>query len=112
MHSERDRSQIYLDAMPLFTSGRVRLLDSQRLITQFAQLERRTSSLGRDRVDHPAAGHDDLCNAAALALITKRKSSFKVTPKMIELAGMPGPPRNRFGDSPAPTPGHPRIVPF
>lgn len=96
-HSERDRSQIYLDAMPLFTSGRVRLLDNQRLITQFAQLERRTSSLGKDRVDHPAAGHDDLCNAAALALIVKRKSGFKVTEKMLDLASQPGPPRNRFG---------------
>ena len=68
-HSERDRSQIYLDAMPLFTSGRARLLDNQRLVTQFAQLERRTSSMGRDKVDHGKGGHDDLCNAAALAMV-------------------------------------------
>ncbi len=72
-HSERDRSSIYLDALPLFTSGRVRLLDHPRLITQFAQLERQTSSLGKDRVNHPAGAHDDICNAAALALITRRK---------------------------------------
>jgi len=31
-HSDRDRSQIYLDALPLFTSGKVRLLDNKRLI--------------------------------------------------------------------------------
>jgi hypothetical protein len=68
-HSERDRSAIYLECLPLFTSGRVRLLDHKRLVGQFASLERRTSSLGRDRVDHGPNGHDDLCNAAAGALV-------------------------------------------
>ena len=38
-HSERDRSAIYQDALPLFTSGRVRLLDNQKLVSQFASLE-------------------------------------------------------------------------
>jgi hypothetical protein len=33
-HSQRDRSQIYSDALPLFTSGRVRLLDNPRLVNQ------------------------------------------------------------------------------
>src|SRR5438105_4416608 len=45
----RDRSTIYLDVLPLFTSGRVRLVDNRRLTTQFASLERRTSSIGKDR---------------------------------------------------------------
>ncbi len=67
-HCERDRSAIYLDAIPLFTSGRAALLDSKRLITQLVQLERKTSSSGKDRIDHPASGHDDLANAAAGAL--------------------------------------------
>jgi hypothetical protein len=68
-HSERDRSAIYLDAMPLFTSGRVRLLDNKRLVNQFASLERRTAPNGRDRVDHGPGGSDDVCNAAAGALV-------------------------------------------
>jgi hypothetical protein len=68
-NSERDRSQLYLDAIPLFTSGRARLLDNPRLIHQFASLERRTSPLGKDRIDHGPNGHDDLCNAAAGALV-------------------------------------------
>lgn len=54
--SERDRSAVYLDALPLFTSGRARLLDNQRLIHQFASLERRTFRLGKDRVDHGPNG--------------------------------------------------------
>jgi hypothetical protein len=68
-HSERDRSAIYLDALPLFTSGKVRLLDNKRLVSQFASLERKTSTLGKDKVDHGPGGNDDVCNAAAGALI-------------------------------------------
>jgi hypothetical protein len=68
-HSERDRSAIYLDCLPLFTSGRVRLLDNQRLVSQFCSLERRTSSIGKDKIDHGPGGSDDVCNAAAGALV-------------------------------------------
>jgi hypothetical protein len=74
-HSERDRSAIYLDALPLFTSARVRLLDHPLLVSQFAGLERKTSSLGKDRVDHGPGGHDDLCNAAAGALVNATNES-------------------------------------
>ncbi len=66
--SERDRSALYLDALPLFTAGRARLLDHQRLVHQFCALERRTSRSGRDRIDHAPGAHDDLANAAAGAL--------------------------------------------
>jgi hypothetical protein len=68
-HSERDRSAIYLDALPLFTSGRVRLLDNKRMVSQFASLERRTHPSGKDRVDHGPGGSDDACNSAAGALV-------------------------------------------
>jgi hypothetical protein len=70
-HSPRDRSQIYSDALPLFTTGRVRLLDHQRLVSQFTSLERRTSPAGRDRIAHgPGAHrHDDLANSVCGALI-------------------------------------------
>jgi hypothetical protein len=68
-HSERDRSKIYADCLPLFTSGRARLLDNPRLVNQFASLERKTSSLGRDKIDHGVGGSDDACNAAALAMV-------------------------------------------
>jgi hypothetical protein len=68
-HSERDRSAIYLDIMAAFNSGRVRLLDNRRMVTQFSNLERRTSPIGKDRVDHGPGGHDDLCNSAAGAIV-------------------------------------------
>jgi hypothetical protein len=68
-HSDRDRSAVYLDVLPLFTSGRARLVDNTRLVAQFAGLERRMFPTGRDRVDHGHAGRDDACNAAAGALV-------------------------------------------
>ena len=68
-HSERDRSAIYADALPLFTSGRARLLDNAKLVAQFANLERRTSSGGRDRIDHPRGARRHSSNAAAGALV-------------------------------------------
>lgn len=61
-------SAIYQDALPLFTSGRARLLDNRKLIAQFAGLERKTSAMGRDRIG--AGSHDDLCNAAAGTLVS------------------------------------------
>jgi len=67
VQSEFDRSAIYMNALPIFTSGRARLLDNPKLVSQFASLARRTFSTGRERID-PGPGHDDLCNSAAIAM--------------------------------------------
>jgi hypothetical protein len=92
-HSKRDRSQIYLDCLPLFTSGRARLLDDARLVSQFSQLERRTFSTGRDKVDHGKHGHDDLCNAAAGAMVLAAEpSSFDSSYSWVGGPGIDGNP--------------------
>ena len=72
-HSERSKSEIYLEALPLFAQGRVHLLDHRVLTVELLQLERQTARGGRDTVDHPHGGHDDHANAAcgALALLAK-----------------------------------------
>jgi hypothetical protein len=67
IQSDRDRSSVYMETLPIFTSGRARLLDNQRVISQFSALQRRTFSTGRSRID-PGVGHDDLCNSAAIAM--------------------------------------------
>jgi hypothetical protein len=69
LHSDRDRSAVYSDTLPIFTSGRAHILDDKRLISQFAGLERRTMPGGRDRIDHGTrGGHDDCANSAAIAM--------------------------------------------
>jgi hypothetical protein len=96
--SERDRSSLYLDALPLFTTGRARLLDNKRLVQQFASLERRTSPAGRDRVDHGPAGADDACNAAAGAMVLAvSRQPMIISKAVLARAAMPGPAtfRNR-----------------
>lgn len=76
--SELDRSQIYLECLPLFTGGRVRLIEHKRLKSQLIGLERRTYPTGKDRVNHPDGGHDDVANAAAgaLSLLRLKRSSY------------------------------------
>ncbi len=75
IQSERDRSAVYMDTLPIFTSGQARLLDNKRLVSQFAALERRTFSTGRERID-PGPGHDDLANSAAIALSLAAKGKL------------------------------------
>jgi hypothetical protein len=72
--AEKVKSDIYLAFLPLLNSGRVDLLDSPKLVAQVCSLERRTAWGGRDCIDHPPAGHDDLANAAAGALVGASES--------------------------------------
>lgn len=91
----QDRSAVYLSALPLFTSGRVRLIDNARLAYQFAALERRVTKFGRDRVDHPRATGDDLANAAAgaltLAAAEARPALIRAAMLLADGAGVPQP---------------------
>jgi hypothetical protein len=63
--SEFSKSEIYQAFMPMLNSGSVALLDNDRLERQLVALERRVSRGGRDSIDHPPGGHDDLANVAA-----------------------------------------------
>lgn len=67
--SEQPKSDIYRDLLPSLNSHRVELLDLPRIEKQFVDLERRTARGGRDSIDHPPNGHDDLVNAVAGALL-------------------------------------------
>ena len=63
--SERDRSALYLELLPLVNAQQVLLLDRPDLLSELRGLERRRGTGGRDRVDHRSGSHDDLANAAA-----------------------------------------------
>lgn len=62
------KSRIYERLLPMLNSGRVRLLDNERLKRQLVALERRTSRGSKDSIDHRIGGRDDVCNAAAGSL--------------------------------------------
>jgi hypothetical protein len=63
--AEKPKSTIYLELLGPLNSGQVELLDNPRLVNQLCALERRTARSGKDSIDHPPNGHDDLANAAA-----------------------------------------------
>lgn len=67
--ADHTRSEAYLTMLPAINSGKVELLDDRRLILQLCALERRVARSGKDSVDHPRGGHDDVVNSAALALV-------------------------------------------
>jgi hypothetical protein len=75
IESELPKSAIYLESIPLFSAGRVRLLDHAHTLTQLRQLERRVRPGGRDSIDHPLNAHDDCANALCGALLAAARST-------------------------------------
>jgi hypothetical protein len=67
--AEKTKSDFYKELLPLLNSGRIELLDLPRLSAQLASLERRTARGGKNSIDHPPSGHDDIINSAAIALV-------------------------------------------
>lgn len=94
-HSARDRSQIYSDVLPIFTSGKARLLDNKRLVSQFSALERKTTA-ARDKIDHPDHGHDDVSNSASGAMVLANDRRNEVGTGFPEVLVAP---RHHFGDA-------------
>jgi len=71
--SDRTKSELYRDLLPLLNSGRVELPDNKQLHTELLGLERRTARGGRDSIDHAPGQHDDLVNAMAGAVLIANK---------------------------------------
>jgi hypothetical protein len=87
--SERTKSDIYLEVLPLLNAHRVELLEHKRLHTQLIGLERRTARGGRDTVDHAPRAHDDLANAAAGALLLASEGPGTAIPQGTNLLERP-----------------------
>ena len=67
--SAEPKSVLYTNMLPLLNSCRIELLDHSKTINQLIALERRTARGGRESIDHPPSGHDDLINAVAGAAV-------------------------------------------
>jgi hypothetical protein len=91
--SERVKSEIYREMLPLLNSGRVELLDNTRLVAQLCGLERRTARGGKDSIDHAPGAHDDLANsvAGALVLAATVRGPMKISATILARARQPTP---------------------
>jgi hypothetical protein len=76
--SERVKSDIYRDCLPLLNSRRCQLLDIPRLVSQLHGLERRTARGGKDSIDHGPGAHDDVANACAGAIVLASHHEVKL----------------------------------
>ena len=66
--SELNKSELYLEALPLFMRGAISIPDYPKLLRELRLLDRRTSRMGKDVVDHGRNGSDDHANALAGAV--------------------------------------------
>jgi hypothetical protein len=87
--AEKPKSDLYREFLPLLNSSKVELLDHPRLIAQLCALERRTARGGRDSIDHPPGGHDDIANVVAGVFARRSPPGVIVTTEMVMSASMP-----------------------
>jgi hypothetical protein len=94
--AERNTSQYFIDFLPQLTEGAVDLLDHERMLAQFAALERSPRRGTHDAVSHPKNGHDDIAAAVASACVQAmaRCSGGQIyereQPRSVFVAGMSG----------------------
>ncbi len=82
------KSDLYLALLPAVNAGQVELPDDPAILRELRGLERRRGPSGRDRVDHPPGGHDDLANAVAGVVATLRAEGQGLAVVVEELAGV------------------------
>jgi hypothetical protein len=63
--SRLNRSEIYLNFLPMLTDRSIELLDHGGLVSELTGLQRKVTGAGREAVDHRQGGHDDVANAVA-----------------------------------------------
>jgi hypothetical protein len=94
--SERSKSEIYLESLPLFTRAGISIPDHAPALRELRLLERQTHKGGRDSVDHPRNGSDDYANALCGCAVTARKPGYDSSGSWI--------------DGPAKPPADPKVI--
>lgn len=73
--SDLTASDIYLQAIPLFATGKIEAPNNAVLRRELSMLERRTRVSGKDLITHPTGGsHDDMANATCGAIVNAWRS--------------------------------------
>jgi hypothetical protein len=87
-----EKSESYMALEPLFSHGRLELLDHPDCLRELRALERRQLPGGRVRVDHPRGRSDDFANSLAhacwLALTVAEAAPIDPEPSAEELANL------------------------
>jgi len=65
---ELPKSEVYKSVLPYLMGGAIELLDNPHLLAELVGLERSVAKGGKDRVDHPPRGRDDIVNSVCIAL--------------------------------------------
>lgn len=103
--SKLTKSEIYLEAGPLFATGAIRIPDHRQLLNEFRLLERRTAPSGKDTVEHPPRGHDDYANSAAGALLAASHRPMEITAEHFRSGNrLAAADMDQSGFAPAPAP--------
>jgi hypothetical protein len=91
VRSELNKSQIYLESLPLFMRDVVRLPNHPKMMRELRLLERRVSRSGQDVCDHGHSGSDDYINSVCGALVNavSRKGPIVITESMRNWAMKP-----------------------
>lgn len=80
-----DKSEAFIQFGAVMSMGKALLPKNETLTRQLVSLERKALSSGREIVDHPSGLHDDIANAAALAVCSVYKDiSHQLTPEQTE----------------------------
>lgn len=89
--SEKPKSDLFRDLLPLLNAGRIVLPNSERLVSQLTGLERRTARSGKDSIDHGPGCHDDLANSVAgvADLASNRKAPMIISDAVLAASSRP-----------------------
>ncbi len=68
INSEKDKSSLYTEFLPIINTQGCSLLDNRELVIQLRNLERRTGGL-RDKIDHPRGLKDDISNSSCGSVV-------------------------------------------
>jgi len=83
--ADETASDYYLELLPILNSGRAELLDHARLVAQLCHLERSAARSGKEHVGHPPNAHDDVINAAAIAMVSALAMPVYQEPPIVEI---------------------------
>jgi hypothetical protein len=96
--ADKAKSQIYLEALPLWTRAQISIPEHKPLVRELRLLERRTHRSGKDTVDHGRNGSDDHANALCGVAVTMTARRYAYDDS---LDWVSGPPRAADADADA-----------